>query len=378
MTDEIKQIECPTCERPFAPGDEIPKAVADAIAAEHILEFDDGDDEPTDLEILQDYISKLEAEYAVTKNIWTADRISQLKEEAAKWYDSEGNRLEVVPDVQIIRHQISPLEAQTLDGWWTVYPKEYGVLDKWTTKQLSDFDVDLSEGLDLSRNRSNGCFVVRNKQETADVFLNDTDRVAHETGTSRRIIKMMGYALDGYRYMFPTHSIKSVSPKFSEGVGNYAFEPEVPFTALEKEVWVNMFSRYHFSGPTLLGVKWSSYPVQLHAERPQGEDRENVDSNGKHRCLVVANHPHFILPRMILEWNSAKFKYSLWRNMCNKAHAIDRNAASPIPGYESLAEMGKTPRDYEELGENTAGNSQTRPIFHKGSELNRDGSKKTR
>lgn len=375
MNDNIK---CPTCERPFSPDDKIPQTVLDVLESNQVVEFDDTDDEPTDLEVLQDYIAKLEAEYAVSGNIWTADRITKLKEEAAKWYDSDGNRVDVSPDIQIIRNQFSPVEAQNLEGWWTVYPKEYGVLDKWTTGQLNAFNIDLSEGLDLSRNRSSGCFIVRNKQETADVFLNDADRVASETGTSRRIIRMMGYALDGYRYMFPTHSVKSVSPNFSTGVGNYAFEPEVPFTDVEKEVWVNMFSRYHFSGPTLVGVKWASYPVQFHAERPQGEDREQIDSSGKHRCLVVANHPHWILPRMILHWNSAKFKYDLWRNMCAKAHAIDRLEAARVPGYESLTEIGKTPRDYEEMGENTAGNSKTRPVFHLGSELNRDGSKKTR
>lgn len=376
MNDNVK---CPTCERSFAPDDEIPQAVLDIVENNQIVEFDDDvDDEPTDLEVLQDYIAKLEAEYAATKNLWTADRIVKLKEEAAKWYDADGNRLDVVPDTEIIYHQISPVEAQNLDGWWTVYPKEYGVLDKWTTRQLDAYGVDLSEGLDISRGRSNGCFIVRNKQETADVFLNDTDRVAEETGTSRRIIKMMGYALDGYKYMFPTHSIKGAGSKFSNGVGDYAFSPEVPFTELEKSVWINMFSRYHFSGPTLVGVKWAAYPVQLHPERPPGEDRENVDSNGLHKCLVVANHPHWILPRMILTWNSAMFKYDLWRQMCAKARAIDRMTAARVPGYESLEEMGKTIHDYEAMGENTASNSETKPIFHRGSELNRDGTKKTR
>lgn len=370
--DEI----CPTCERPF---DE--EAITDSTLLDILS---DEDEEPTDLEVLEDYIELLEAAQEEGFNLWRAVAIENLKEEASKWYDEDGNKIPVTPEVPVIDIQFSPEEALDLEGWWTVPVGEFGPPIRYLERKQKRgrYTIDFDEGLDLSRSRSNGCFFVRNKQESADVFLSETDRIMDETGTTRRIVQMMGHIMNGWQYMFPTFDFYGAekAKRIGQGVGHYAIDPEVPFNDEEKRVFKQMFVKNHLGGAAFVGAKWQTWNVLLNPNfKKEGVAPGLVDPTNHHRMITAANHPWWILPYMIDHFNTTAFKKKIWAGTVRLAHSIDRGEKGRVPGYMTIKEMtGSATTNVRALGEDTGHRGAKSVIFHPGSELRRDGSPKER
>jgi hypothetical protein len=264
------------------------------------------------------------------------------------------------------------------------------------------------ETLGLSRSRSNGCFVIRNQRETANYFLSHTEEAARKTGTTTRIIAMMGHALDQWSYMLPMYDFYGANEKRvrgKEGVGHFALDPEVPFTEEEMEFWKyhGLWAQNGGFGAAIAGAKSHQIAVNVNprevVEAPYVNGKKSVKgiqvaSPNYHRMWWVINHPWWIMPRAILTYNTSQFKYNLWRTMCYKANRIDYGHAAPVPGYvprEEIApvdksvnqlmgarnDLGRDSKIWDEAnGENTAAYSKTRPMFVAGSELERDGTPK--
>lgn len=371
--------ECPTCERPV--GDDELDAQAAIVANSGVVAFNEEEEIPTELDVLEDRIERLEAEQEVSWNLWRQDTIEKLKKFALTAFDSEGAQTALIPETENVIHQFSPDEALDLDGWWTVGPGEFGKkLSRRLTKEIDAYrkrGVDiLGDGLELSRRRSNGCWVIRNKQETANEFLRDPQFYANKYGTSLRVIQMMGYRLDGWKYMLPTFDYYGAT-KRKDGQGHFAIDPEVPFNDAEIHNYRYGFSNGNFGGGVLAGAKWTTNSIFTNPEA-KAKDRISVTSGvNRHRLFIVPNHPHWVIPQMQLLWNTSSFKYKLWRTVCFNIADIDRGAKPPQPGYLTRAEMGGDVRGFRELnGENTSSASKTQPKFDAGSELNSDGSQK--
>lgn len=321
----------------------------------------------SDAELLQDFINVLKNKQKSLFNLWRAKQIVELEEELAKWYDAAGNKIEPTPEKTELTIQFSPEEVLNAEGWWTAYPKGYGELPDW----IGDY-TDPEEGLDLSCSRSNGCFLIRNKQETAEAFLAHSERIAKEVGTTRRLIKMMGYMLKDWRYMFPTMNLKGTGT--FRVLMDYALEPEVPFNEDEKRVFRWMFSRYHFNGSAMLGTKWQTANVQYRPEEKNPKDRQPVDPSGKHRCITVVNHPQWVLPATMEIYNTGIFKYNAWDSARRLARDIDKGVKARVPGYETIKEMtGESTPMKQFWDEFEPSRADKRPQFYAGSELRRSG-----
>lgn len=419
--------QCPTCEREIA-EDEVEareavmenaaEAPEEDVTEDVILEGDEElpeeDEELSDLEELEALIETLEGQLAQGFNLWLADRIAKLKKFAdGDNFDADGNRLDSkVPEREVVLHQLSPPEALDLEGWWEVGIEEAGKLPRSMLKEAKrlGFRNDVAfkkETLALSKARSNGAFVIRNQRETANYFLTHTEEAARKTGTTTRIIAMMGHAMDQWRYMFPTFNFYGASKDRvtgKEGVGDYCLKPEVPFTEEEVEYyrWMGSLAQTGGFGPAMAGVKtWAMPLITNPKERIQGGYENGkrkvagiaVAKPNYHRIWWVVNHPWWAVPQAILRFNSAQFKYALWRTMCYKANRIDFGYAAPVPGWvprEEIApvssvnqtrsargDLGRDSKIWDEAnGENTAAYSKTRPFFVAGSELERDGTPK--
>jgi len=412
---------CPTCERPVDPMDtELQEKIAANLATDEAPAVDDSfadtelppeDAEPeelSDLEELEALIAELEAQLEKGFNLWLADRIAKLKKFAdGDNFDADGNRLDnKVPEREKVTFQLSPPEAVELDGWWEAPMGEFGKLPRSMVKEITNlgFRNELAfakETLGLSRARSNGAFVIRNQRETANYFLTHTAEAAAKTGTTTRIIAMMGHALDQWRFMFPTFDFYGANEaKYKkEGVGHFALDPEVPFTEEEKEYyrWMGVVAQTAGFGPAIAGAKTWLYPLISNPKERQQAPYVNgkksvggipVAEPNYHRIWWVINHPHWALPQAVMKFNSASFKYDLWRTMCYKANRIDYGYAAPIPGWvpreeidDDLSDNMNARRDPnsawdERHGENTAAWSKTKPLFCRGSELERDGTPK--
>ena len=414
--------KCPTCERPVAEDDKLlhdtilenleddVEENEDTHSEEPVEEpiVDEEEDELSDLEELELLIENLESQPGF--NLWRADRIAKLKKFAdGDNFDADGNRIDnKVPAREEVLHQISPVEATELEGWWEVPMGEVGKLPRSMMKQARNLgfrnDVAfMKETLGLSKARSNGAFVIRNQRETANYFLTHTEEAARKTGTTTRIIAMMGHVLDQHRFLFPTFDYYGASKKRvteKEGVGHFALDPEIPFTEEEKEYyrWMGAFAQNSGFGPAIAGFKNWQQPLVLNPKEIIQGGYENgkrkvagipVAKPNYHKIWWVVNHPWWAIPQAIMKYNSASFKHSLWRTMCFKANRIDHGYAAPVPGWvpredidNDLSDNIRSPRNNpnsawdERHGENTAAWSKTRPIFCRGSELERDGTPK--
>ena len=400
---EEAEEEIPTEDTLSEPGEEAP---TDAVE----------DEELSDLEELEELIATLERQASNGFNLHLMNRIDKLKTFAdGDNFDADGNRLdEKVPEREVVNHQISPVAATELEGWWEAPMGEFGYIPSSMKKLMRDaggFGSEHSfrkETLGLSRARSNGAFVIRNQRETANYFLTHTEEAARKTGTTTRIIAMMGHQLDQWRYLFPTFDFYGASKKRvteKEGVGHYALDPEVPFTEYEKDYfkWMGLLAQNSGFGAAAVGAGgWASALITNPKEvkqAPYVNGKKEVKgipvaTPNYHRIWWVVNHPWFALPNAVIKYNSSQFKYSLWRTMCFKANRIDYGYAAPIPGWvprEDIAPIDKSVNQArsgrhdpgrssaywaEANGENTAAWSQTKPRFCRGSELERDGTPK--
>jgi hypothetical protein len=376
--------QCPTCERSISPEE---TAAAKAVLAklgtvipEDVIDDVIEDEESTDLEKYEDQIEALEAQEGF--NLWRLKQIADMKAFAKTGFNNDGSAKDLLPAVEVVTHQFSPEEATNLEGWMEVTAGEFGnKLPRKYSKQADKLKLNLKhETFWLSKARSNGCFVIRNQTETSDYFLNNTAEAAEKTGGSPRILKMMGYATANMKFMFPTFDMYGASKKRvtgKEGVGHYCIDPEVPFNEWEIDTYKKMFVAYHFGGGALVGASWQTHSViaDMTVDR---KEREPVAINSRHRMITLTNHPWFIMPLAMMQWNTTQFKDRLYRNLCFRAHSMDRNTMTPTPGYVSRKELGGSHgRDWEEsVGESTSARTKTRPIFTRGSELELDGTPK--
>ena len=413
--------QCPTCDRPI---EENESAAIDAVKEHMGIPVEDTlteeevpveePEELSDLEELEQLIETLETQLSGGFNLWLADRIAKLKKFAdGDNFDSDGNRIDSkVPEREVVLHQFSPPEATNLEGWWEAPMGEIGDLPRSMVREIQKlgFRNEIAfkkETLGLSKARSNGCFVVRNQRETANYFLNHTEEAARKTGTTTRIIAMMGHALDQWSYMLPMYDFYGANEKRvkAAGVGHFALDPEVPFTDEEKDIykWMGLMAQTSGFASAIVGMKDKTMGVLANPEerykapyvngRKEGESIPVAKPN-HHRIWWVINHPWWVIPRMIMKFNTAEFKYSLWRTMCYKANRIDYGYAAPVPGWvprEDIApvdksvnqlmgarkDLGRNSKIWDEAnGENTAAYSETKPLFVAGSELERDGTPK--
>lgn len=414
--------QCPVCERPITDEETESKVlsnlgeneseVADSFSEEPV-EAPEEDEELSDLEELENLISTLENKLSKGFNLWLADRVAKLKKFAdGDNFDADGNRIDSkIPERENVTIQLSPVEATELEGWWEAPMGEIGKLPRSMVADLRKHGFRnehafLKETLGLSKARSNGAFVIRNQRETANYFLTHTEEAARKTGTTTRIIAMMGHAMDQFSYMFPTFDFYGANEKKArkEGVGHFALDPEIPFTDEEKELyrWMGVLAQNSGFGPAIAGADNWMMPIISNAEEvikggyvngKRAVSGAQVAEPNYHRIWWVINHPWWALPQAVMKFNSARFKYDLWRTMCYKANRIDYGYAAPVPGWvprEEIApvsktnqlrgargDLGRNSKIWDEAnGENTASYSQTKPLFVPGSELERDGSPK--
>ena len=314
------------------------------------------DKPPTSLELFNEQIAIVEARLAENLNLWDKSALESLKKERDKWYTPDGDALPVETPNDDLNLQFSPPEAQNLVGDFIVHPKGLGMRIPW---QIRNSDVDPSSGLRVSKSRSNGCFLVMNKEETADRWINDTAKAAEEYNVSERILRVAGYGMKDFRYMLPTRTIPTAF-----GYAGYEIEAaDVPFNEDETRVWAQMFRAHHFNGAALAGAAWVSFDVEYRPLEKQWQDRLPVDPNGRHKAILVANHPQWIIPHMMVYFNSAQFKSRAYAMALNTVHRIDAHKIGRVPGYTSKDDLsGGAVRE--------EGTSQDeKPRFRPGSDL---------
>ncbi len=308
--------------------------------------FDDAttEPEPTDLENLIARIEALMKRIRVTKNIFDYQVLLGLIEEAELWFDEEGGEIPVETPGDALNVQFSPAEVVPVEG----EPL------KWQNVQLDDLEMkmpnflggrygwrnrNLSEGLDISVNRSNGCFLIRNLQETAELWASRPADVARAFNKKRlraspRVVMLAGHMMGAelpWRFMFPTFDLRG-----ADDLADYAFDQDVPFNDEEKRIWRLMFTLTHskggYLGASQLEGRLRSWDVFVNPEGKDSSLHVRVDPLGRHNILTVQNHPEWILPTAMAIYNTSRFK-RLWYNKARSlAFQIDQGAPR-VPGY---------------------------------------------
>ena len=211
--------------------------------------------------------------------------------------------------------QHSPPEVVNAEGWWTIYPQVTRTPSKWFKH------ARLPQGLEVSQSRSNGCFLVKREVEAADAWLNQSEAVAERYGASARAIHFAAHWMRN-RYLFPTHVL--AGGLFQ--LGDYAVKPAVPFNEYERSLFHRAFTKHHFSGPTIIAVRW----LNINVGYPD------------HYLPVSVNRPDMCVPA-IMEWvNTGMFLEHNYRKALALAAQIDLGKAKPIPGYSPPERWGGT------------------------------------
>jgi hypothetical protein len=310
--------------------------------SDEIVTNEEVEEEKSDLEKLLERLAALKE--IVPYNFWHAKTLAELEEEAQESYDAEGVAIPVVDPVLPLNTQFSPPEVIAAEGWQRVHVLPSGVgrirrghwLSETGSKDGPDYSI--SEGLEISNSRSNGCFRIRNLDETAAEWAADPEKWAkiYSSGgriVSPRLLLMAAADMSGFKFMFPTFNYRGWSKR-----PDYAFEPAIaPFNEEEKFVWRWMFSRYHMDA--WKGGLSFFRNVQARPDIRDTKKREPVDPNEKHKLLAIANHPNWILPAAMQRFNTDKFKHEPYDKARGDARLIDGGAAR-VPGYTHPREWG--------------------------------------
>ncbi len=309
--------------------------------------FDDAttEPEPTDLENLLARIESWMELVRKSKNINHYNTLLELIEEAEQWFDDEGEPIPVETPGDELNVQFSPAEVVPVEGEETV----------WQNVQLEDLDMkipnflrkwrnrNLGAGLDISLDRSNGCFLIRNLQETAENWADESyaENLARAFNKKRlraspRIFVLAGHMMGAenpWRFMFPTWEFKG-----SSGIADYAFEQGVPFNDEEKRIFRLMFKLVHSKGGFLGASQYErrlndSFDVLVNPGEKDSSLHVPVDPLGKHRMLTVFSHPEWILPTAMAVYNTTRFKRLWYRKALALAYQIDMGNRGRVPGY---------------------------------------------
>ena len=264
-----------------------------------------------------------------TNNFWAKRALLLMKEEyEANYFDDAGEETEIpIPDGPPVI-QISPEEVLDADGWWTAEVTGF-TTPKYNRKLKK---VDISEGLKISKKRSNGAHLIFNAEETAKLWMEQPKAVSEALGfrASPRLIKLAGTMLRGRLFLLPTFHLAGAN-----GLDDYAIKPEVPYNDAEMKIWYDNFLNWQSKGSLMFGSKlqWR-FPVRLY---PEGID---VDpENGKHVIPIFTNKPSWILAAVMADYNTDTFKHDTYNQARRLAHSIDAGAPR-VPGYTHPTEWG--------------------------------------
>lgn len=323
------------------------------------------DEQQSDLDNLQKRIDDLEAQLEKQFNMWTAALLSQLKKQAATWYEENGKVKNELPPELTPSVQFSPEEVLNVEGWQVIHPPIPTPLPKFLLKG----DSDPSEGLMVSMRRSNGCFQIKNLQLTGLLWRDHAKEVAEHYGCSERLIRMAGYSMVDQWFMLPTEWMPG-----GNHVADYSFVPEVvDFNDEEKRVWHSMFIRHHFSGGALVGASMQKIPLLVYPN-VLGGDWKDADGNkivgqpvgARHYMITYANHPEYIIPALMEDWNTTKLRTGAYKRAFNTAHNIDMGRMVRVNGYKSPQELGVT---LKEMRNEIEPRTKSRLLLGKGFEL---------
>ena len=304
---------------------------------------------PTPIEELWAAIATLEALFAANKDkgripaSWL-ETLRGLKEEAALWYDLDGNPIPVVEEDVPITGNFSPPEIAEVEGYWRFKPANYGDLPRWFREP--DRLRHVKMGLEVSLSREHGSFKVRNQEETAKAWIKN-DLGIYEGAKlwagyysarrgsfgycSARLLFFAAHLMIDERYMLPTWD----RPGAEDLTGYALTPPNAPFNQDEKDHWSRLFQINHLRA----AVGGSSIQANMHMN-PVTVGGQRVDPNGRTTILTVANHPHWIMPAACGWWNSVDYRRYYYFLAQGMARDMDIGLLPRAEGYRHPSEFG--------------------------------------
>ncbi len=302
-------------------------------------DFLDEVDEISPKEQLEIDIAAAEAYVLLTKNKWAYRALQLLKAEyEANYFDEDGNEIEIPLPTGELAVQISPEEVLDAEGWWTAEVSGF-TRPKYNRKLKK---VNIGEGLRISKKRSNGGSLIFNAEMTADLWMNDPQKVskALKFRASPRLLLLAGTMLKGRMFLLPTFHAPG-----ADGLDDYSIKPEVPFNEAEQKIWYDNFKTYQKQGSLYMGgaIRWR-FPVRHYpgpwSDMKNGKGATDVDPvNGKHIIPIWTNRTDWILPAVMADYNTITFKRDTYDQARRLAHQIDAGAAR-VPGYTHPMEWG--------------------------------------